>query len=320
MCVQFPMKVQLFSPAKINVFLSVLGPREDGFHEILSIACPLNFGDDVWIELVDENRGDGLVCNDPGVPLDDSNLMLKALELFRSRHPFAFGVRMELFKRIPMGGGMGGGSGNGAAVLWGVNELLGKPLVLNELKELAGSLGADCALFLEGGAVLMKGRGEIVEKLPEAASRKLNGKTVYLLLPGIPISTAWAYGRFKEFEGRAYDFSSIMEKRVNDFLLGELPTEQLLHNNFEIPVFQKYLALSVFREKLNLLVPGRVLLSGSGSSIFVLAPEDSSKELLGKQLKTLGEEAFGRDFELVKATTAPFESAPFVHITDSSSQ
>lgn len=320
MCVFFPMKVQLFSPAKINVFLSVLGPRPDGFHDLLSIVCPLNFGDSVSVELREDSEFDQLECDHPEVPKDLSNLALRAVDLFRSVHPFPEGVNIQLSKKIPMGGGMGGGSGNGSAVLWGLNQLMGQPLTKEQLVELAATLGSDCPLFLKGGAVLMKGRGEIIENLSTIAYKKLCERTVYLLLPGIPISTAWAYGRFREPGATAYDSKVDMESRVFAFIDGGLSLEELLHNNFEPLVYKKYIALAVFKNQLDKLVPNGALLSGSGSTLFVLAPEDSAGDNLEKQLKALGEDAFGKDFELVKATTAPFESAAFVHMAASGSE
>ena len=319
MCVEFLMKVQLFSPAKINVFLSVLGSTPDGFHDLLSIVCPLNFGDNLSVELREDSEFDQLECDHPEVPTDLSNLALKAVDLYRSAHPFTGGVHIQLNKKIPMGGGMGGGSGNGSAVLWGLNELLDQPLEEKQLMELAATLGSDCPLFLKGGAVLMKGRGEILEKLPEAACNKLSGRVVYLLLPGIPISTAWAYGRFRELGGQAYDSTKDMESRVAAFLNEGLSLEELLHNNFEPLVYEKYMALAVFRNQLDKLIPSGALLSGSGSTLFVLAPENSTGDSLEKDLRALGEDSFGKDFELVKATTAPFESVPFVHIASSGS-
>jgi 4-diphosphocytidyl-2-C-methyl-D-erythritol kinase len=313
MCVVFLMKVQLFSPAKINVFLSVLGPREDGFHEILSIVCPLQFGDDLSIEWQPQSVEDTLSCNDPEVPLGSDNLALKAVDLFRSVLNFRDRVHIEISKRIPMGGGMGGGSGNGAAVRWGLNELLDQPLTLSQLKDLAANLGSDCPLFLEGGAAIVEGRGEIVNPLPDIAAQLLADKTVFLLLPGISVPTAWAYGRFRELGGEAYDNTSEMRSRLFAFAQGEIGLTEILHINFERVVYEKYVALDVFHQKLQEIAPECSLLSGSGSTLFLIAPNNLQEDLVENRLYTLGKEAFGQDFELVKTLTAPFVSAPFVH-------
>jgi len=312
MCVSFVMKVQLFSPAKINVFLSVLGLREDGFHDLLSVVTPLDFGDALEVELLESSQKDELICDLPDVPLGDANLVMKAVKAFREAYSFGRKVRIELQKKIPMGGGMGGGSGNAAAVLHGINVLLENPLSDSKLSELAASIGSDCPLFLSGGAVMLRGRGEIVEKLPPAACRILADREVYLLLPGIGIPTVWAYQRFRELGESSYDCREKMEEKVQDFLNGKLALESLLHNNFEPLVYDKFLGLSVFRDRLLALSPKGVLLSGSGSTLFVIGPENGFGVGIDSVLEAAGQEAFGGDFELVKARTAPFESAPFV--------
>jgi 4-diphosphocytidyl-2-C-methyl-D-erythritol kinase len=312
MCVSFVMKVQLFSPAKINVFLSVIGPRDDGFHDLLSVVTPLDFGDELELELLDSKDKDELICDHPEIPLGESNLIMKAVNAFRETSPFRQNVKIWLQKKIPMGGGLGGGSGNAAAVLQGLNTLLECPLSESKLSDLAASIGSDCPLFLSGGAVMLRGRGELVEKLPLAVCRVLADREVFLLMPGIGVSTAWAYQRFRELGGDAYDCAEIMEENVQAFLQGKLDLETLLHNNFEPLVYDKFLGLSVFRDRLQDLFPAGVLLSGSGSTLFIISPPNGFRADMDSGLESAGLEAFGVDFELVKARTAPFESAPFV--------
>ncbi len=303
------MKLQLFSPAKINVFLSVLGSREDGFHNLLSATCPLDFGDRLELELLEEKGQDELACEQDNVPTDHTNLCLRAVQLFREAFPFAQRVRVRLCKGIPMGGGMGGGSGNGAAVLWGLDKLLGNPLGKGRLMDLAAALGSDCPLFLEGGATVIRGRGEIVCPLPEKACSKLAGREVFLLLPGIPVPTAWAYGRFRKIGKEAYDNQVAMESRLEEFTAGDGQLEGILYNNFEPVVFGKYIALRVFKEKVAGMCRGATLLSGSGSTLFVMSPDQGFDECTEAVLTKAGRDAFGKDFGLVKAKAAPFKAA-----------
>ena len=207
-----------------------------------------------------------------------------------------------------MGGGMGGGSGNGSAVLWGLDELLARPLGKTKLMGLAAGLGSDCPLFLEGGAVVIRGRGQEVSPLPEKACQKLAGREVMLLMPGVPVPTAWAYGQFRELGGKVYDDTETAESRLQGFVHGGQGIEAIIHNNFEPVVYGKYLALEVFKERLSTLCPGSVLMSGSGSTLFAVAPDGGFQGGLESVLLDAGKEAFGEDFGLVKARAAPFKA------------
>ena len=128
------------SPAKINLWLRVLGKRPDGFHEVQTRLCRLALGDLVEVE----HRGAGtdvrLTCSEPGVPLDESNLAMKALRAFESRTGKQSSWRIHLEKKIPAGAGLGGGSGNAATVLKACNELTGNPLSLESRKNISSGV------------------------------------------------------------------------------------------------------------------------------------------------------------------------------------
>ena len=129
-----------------------------------------------------------------------------------------------------------------------------------------------------------------------------------LLMPGIPVPTAWAYGRFRELGDDAYDQVENVETRLRGFLQGGTRLEDFLYNNFEPVVLGKYLALEVFKERLGRICPGAILMSGSGSTLFALAPGGGFPDGLEAVLIDAGKEAFGEDFGLVKARTAPFKA------------
>lgn len=302
--------IQLFSPAKINLFLSILGPREDGFHELLSLACPLDFGDQISLEIHAGSGPDLLKCDLSGVPLDGSNLILQAVCMFRSQHPFPGRVIIDLRKMIPMGAGLGGGSSNAAAVLWGLNVLLGKPLEREALSQLAAVLGSDCPLFLEGGAVILRGRGEQVLPVNQSSLNRLIGREVLLLLSDLHVSTSWAYGRFQGLRD-GYANQSVAESHLSSFHDEEISLESFLFNSFEPVVFEKFTVLQAAKVQLQDADCGPVLLSGSGSSMFMLLPkcglDGSLEEKLFKDL----EDSFGPDLRLVKARLAPFFPEPF---------
>jgi len=184
----------LASPAKINLYLAVTGRRTDGFHNLVSVVAPLAWGDLLQIE-TGEHGDFSLTCDDPAVPCDDANLVLKAARVFQEASGWKRGARFHLQKRIPMGAGLGGGSSNAVASLRGLNALAGEPLSENALAELAARLGSDCMMFLHDGPVVMRGRGERVEALPSAIAARLSGQRVLLFKPSFGIGTPWAYGR-----------------------------------------------------------------------------------------------------------------------------
>src|SRR3990167_2918479 len=112
--------MKLFSPGKINLFFRVLAKRSDGFHQIASLYQAIDLFDILTIERAEL---DSFTCTDPKLSCDHSNLISKALTLFRTHFSLDFGIRVHLEKRIPMEAGLGGGSSNAATLLWGVNEL-----------------------------------------------------------------------------------------------------------------------------------------------------------------------------------------------------
>lgn len=180
------MKVTRRSPAKINWNLRVLGRRPDGYHEIESLVSPVGLFDDLTFCSRSE-PGIELSCETPGVPVDDRNLIVKAAQALTVGNT-GLGVVCRLQKRIPMGGGLGGGSSNAAAALTGLNELWQLNLPGVELSSLAARIGSDVPFFLLGGSGILRGRGERLE----AVEVDFGGYLV-LLMPGYPVSTAAVY-------------------------------------------------------------------------------------------------------------------------------
>jgi len=155
------MSLRLKSPCKVNLLLNILGKRPDGFHELETIMQPVNFCDDLAFER--GGQGLQLTCSDPGLPVDSSNLVHRAAVAFLTAAKISDGVKIHLEKRIPMAAGLGGGSGNAATTLRGLNDLFGSPLGTAKLGELAASLGSDINFFLQDKPALANGRGENVE-------------------------------------------------------------------------------------------------------------------------------------------------------------
>ncbi len=275
--------LELPSHAKINLWLRVLGRREDGFHEVQTRLVKINVADTVHLTLTGKNPGIELTCNVPGIPTDDSNLAIKALKAFEARAGVSNGWNIHLEKRIPHGAGLGGGSSNAATILRAANQLLGVPLTLDVLLEIAAGIGSDVPCFLlDTPAADGEGRGERV--IPVEFPWQL---PLVLIKPPFPVPTPWAYQKWaasKELHGVPY------APQICPW--GEMV------NGLERPVFAKFLLLPTLKKWL--LDHGYVraaLMSGSGSTMFAITENDV-------QAATLAEEArhFVGDTSWITAT------------------
>lgn len=271
------MDVSVFSPAKLNLFLAVTGRRADGFHDLVSLVAPLTFGDDLRAEMGGERPEAGgsrfsLSCDHPEVPVDGTNLILRAAEAFAVAAGWRGAVHFQLTKRIPVGAGLGGGSSNAAAALRALNRLAGEPLDEAQLTAVAATLGSDCVLFLRQAPVVMRGRGERIESLPEGALARLRGRRALLFKPSFGISTPWAYQRMIA-RGTDYLAAGEAERRLGAWVDGGAPAEELLFNNMEPAAFEKYLALPLLLARLRRDFAAAVAMSGSGSACFALLAE-----------------------------------------------
>jgi len=280
--------VAVFSPAKINLFLAITGRRADGFHNLVSVVVPLDFGDELAVEA---SEGFALECNDPAVPVDGSNLILKAAAAFAAATGWKSGAHFKLGKRIPIGAGLGGGSSNAVAALRGLNQLAGGIASEWLLAEIAATLGSDCALFLKNAPVIMRGRGEQIEDLAQVGViARLRGRRVLLFKPSFGIGTAWAYGRMAA-RGTDYLPEREAESRLCSWMEGAAPLENLLFNNMEAVAFQKYVALPLLLEKLRKECGLVGRMSGSGSACYVLLGE----EQVSAPIVTLIHDGWGAD-------------------------
>lgn len=261
--------MELSSPAKINLWLRILGRRDDGFHEVETRLCKIAIADTITIDRVPGGSGVQLTCNIPGIPLDDSNLAIKALRAFENKAGQSWAWKIHLEKQIPAGAGLGGGSSNAAAILRGANELCGNPLTLDELLEIAGCIGADVPCFLlHTPAADGTGRGEMVT--PVEFPWKL---PLVLIKPAFPIPTPWAYQRWKDSQE----------------LPGVVYAPQIcpwgeMVNSLERPVFEKHRLLPSL--KMWLLEQSGVqvaLMSGSGSTMFAVTKTGADAAVLAEK-------------------------------------
>lgn len=279
-----------FSPAKINLFLAVTGLRSDGFHDLVSIVAQCAFGDRLMREDADAgSTEDSLAVEGAEVPATKDNLVLRAAAAFRRAEPALPPQRFTLDKRVPVGAGLGGGSGDAAAAL---RLLCGRlpGISATWLGGIAAGLGSDVPLFLQDHAVIMRGRGDRLEDLPEEARDRLSGLPVLLFGPPVGMETPRAYALLRA--RGAYVSADWAEERVAAFADGRLPVEGLLFNSFTEVVEDRLPTIAVvLRSVREAGLPA--LMSGSGSACFAL-PRDTADEerVRGIVTEAWGEHAF----------------------------
>lgn len=249
------------SPAKINLGLKILRKREDGFHDLETLFQMVSLYDD--IELESRPSGIELTGHAPGIPLDETNLVWRAADLLRQHAGSTQGVRIGLTKRIPAGAGLGGGSGNAALVLMGLNVLWDLKLPREELLRLAARLGSDVPFFLTSPAAIGRGRGEVLESVQPAEKFY-----VLLVFPGFPIATAWVYQNLNLKLTKSENNISILHKFLSKSKIADLGSN--LFNDLEPVVLERHGVIQVIKGALLALGAKGVLLSGSGSTVFGL--------------------------------------------------
>jgi len=256
----------------------------------VSLVAPLAFGDEVEVEATGSKGGIELLCEAPGVPVGSSNLAWRAAEAYRERFGVEEGVRLRIAKRIPAGAGLGGGSSNAAAALLAMHQAF-EASSLGELEDVAAGIGSDCPLFLRREAVVMRGRGERLEPLPDEALKRLEGQEIALFKPRLSVSTKWVYSALAKLEC-GYEDSKLAEERLRRWIDGELATEGLLANTLERVVDRKVPALSLMREEIRADMKLACLMSGSGSCCFALGEVGESGELRRKVEANWGKHSF----------------------------
>ena len=276
------MSLEKSSPCKVNLLLNILGRRADGFHELETVLHPIR----VFDRLTFARAGQGiqLSCTASGLPTDSRNLVYRAAALFLETAKIKEGVRVELEKNIPLAAGLGGGSGNAATTLLGLNELFGVPLSPAQLHAIAASLGSDVPFFLQSQPALATGRGERIE--PLGSFPALRGAAFVLIHPGFGIATAWAYQQLARFPHSLNGQPGRAQKLISLLRNADLATAGAeFYNSFEAPALEKYPLLALFQEFLHANGAAATLMSGSGSTTFAVVPGQAAGEALIEKFK-----------------------------------
>ena len=255
--------MQVLAPAKINLSLKILGRRNDGFHEIDTLIAPISLYDEIRIDKGRLGKGIEFRCDNPSVPQGGDNLAVRAAKAFFEAAKIDPAVSIELKKKIPHGAGLGGGSSDAASVLLALNKLFDVKLSREALAEMAAPIGSDVPFFIFQSAARCEGRGEIVT--PVKLQRQFS---ILLLKPAFAVSTAWAYSRWqhsREIPGIRYE--------AQEF------GGQTFANDLERPVFEKFVFLVQLKMwLLSQSEVGAALMSGSGSTMFVVMRENADAD------------------------------------------
>lgn len=273
-------ELTLKAPAKINLRLKVLGRRTDGYHEIETIMQRISLSD--ILRLRPLPRGAEIICPGCRELEGEHNLALQALHRLSEELHRPLPFQICLWKRIPWGAGLGGGSSDAAAVLKGINGFLGEPVAPARLFELAARLGSDVPFFLLEQTALARGRGERLDPLPGFPAW-----WVVLVNPGFPLATSWVYQQLKinlTKKIKSDNFRSL--KNIKD-----LRPRDFLENDLEGAVFPHYPVLADIKEALHRLGSSGSLMTGSGSTVFGLWEE---KKAASRAVRALRSEGWGQ--------------------------
>lgn len=274
---------------KINLYLDVLTDGQSGFHEIVSVMQSVSLCDRVIVSAARSSTSAvAIECNLPYIPCDERNIAYRAAMLLLEESGLSADVFIRLQKRIPVAGGMAGGSTDGAAVLATLNRLLGTPLTTDRLLAVAANLGSDVPFCLLGKTALCEGRGEILTPAPNRAKLQL------LIVPSNEsVSTPWAYAEldamFGDFAGRREQGQPRLDRLMTALAAGDTDgVVQNMYNIFEEAILAKRPLAQ--RAKELLLESGAIgaMMSGSGPTVFGIFADAEARHRAKELLKANG--------------------------------
>jgi 4-diphosphocytidyl-2-C-methyl-D-erythritol kinase len=267
----------VFPHCKINLGLSIITKRADGYHELDTVFYPVALND--ILEIISQNDTSSdiqFTSSGLAIPGDHTNnLCVKAYQLLKKDFPALPAIKMHLHKNIPMGAGLGGGSSDGTAVLKLLNQQFNLGLNKNQLVDYASKLGSDCAFFVHDNACHAKGRGEILQPI----NCDLSNFKIVLIHPDIHISTAWAFSQLNP-QNKQKSIAEIVSGPIENWR-----TE--LINDFEAPIIKAYPMIGDIKQMLYQHGAVYASMTGSGSSIFGLFSTEQiqSKKMFDTQFR-----------------------------------
>ena len=271
--------ISLKAHAKVNLFLEILGKRDDGYHEIETIMQEIDLADNLKFEEIQE--GIRLECNNKNIPINQDNLVCKAANLILKECGIKKGVLINLEKNIPVGAGLGGGSSDAAATLKALNSLWKVGLNDGDLMEFAAKLGSDIPFFINGKTSLCSGRGEMISPV------KVRDRMDYLILfPRVHISTETIYKNLKiDLTKKRKDVSFFLDALKHSEVIG---ISKLLFNRLEEVIFATYPDLLQVKSALESFDFCGLSISGSGSAFFGLCNDRHQAEVIKSKVESSG--------------------------------
>jgi 4-diphosphocytidyl-2-C-methyl-D-erythritol kinase len=271
------------TPAKVNLFLNLLGQRPDGFHNVQMVMQTISLFDELIVEKLWDSVGVEWESNiDAFNKEPNHNLVVKAYyRFFQYLEEEPFPVKIKLQKNIPMEAGLGGGSSNAAGMLKLLNLMKGNPLNTQQLKDIASTLGADVSFFLSGGTALATQRGEVIEPIVPGLPQ-LPMVLIYPIGEGVSTKQAYQWVR----EANRYQSEDNTLEKLKRHLHNESTVESLmpyLWNDFEAVVYPKCLGVGYIAETLKAVGLKHPLLCGSGATVMSFlhdVPDFSMSELI----------------------------------------
>jgi len=287
---------RLPSFAKINLYLRVLGKRADGFHEICTIFQSVSLCD--YLTFSEDDRI-LFTCDDEKIPTDDKNLIVKAAKVLREIHAVKKGAAIHLEKHIPAPGGLGGGSSNAAATLFGLMRLWDIEIDFKDLHRIGKNLGSDVPFFLYGGTALGTGSGTEISSLAD-----FREKYLLIVTPNIDVSTKDAFDRLS-----APDLTNKGSKSILQICRDDVDSSYLrqsnLANDYERVIFEIEPETRRAKEKLFVCGAKRALLSGSGASVFGIFETNEQRQ---NAFEALSGEQDWRMFPAETVTSAEYQT------------
>ncbi len=263
--------------AKINLSLRILGKRPDQFHELCTVFQTVSLKDNLTFS---ENSKLVLTCDNPEIPVDERNLIIKAANLLKEKYDVKIGARIHLEKNIPAPGGLGGGSSNAVVALLGLSKLWQIHVAFTDFVEMGKQLGSDVPFFFYGGTAIGTGRGTEI-----SPRREIVEKYILIVTPQVDVSTAAAFGQINAAHLTNNDSKSILQI-CRDEAESIVLQQSLVRNDFEPVVFK--LEPEIERVKNVLAASGAktVLMSGSGASVFATFENKKHQEIAAINLES----------------------------------
>ena len=298
-------QLRILAPAKVNLFLHILGKRDDGYHNLVTWMQKIDLSDTIELNIIERGRVE-FTCDDKSLPINSDNLAVRAAESFLEKSVVLKnkGVAIHLEKKIPVAAGLGGGSSDAGAVLRGLNRLSGFEYTDETLIEISKPLGADVPFFsIEDKAVIAEGIGDRMHVVDS-----LGNCTFVVVNPDFFVSTKWVFDNFLLTGDENSSNLTRFQKRNK-----VCPSLDEMHNDLESVTSARYPEIQEMKKTLLALGASEVLMSGSGPTVFGIFPD--SRESIGSDFQNIADvlhRQYGNKVYISRACTgaSPSGKAP----------